>query len=165
MLPFGQPTDWDCSAKGGEGGKSSHRGRATSAECARGRRNSQRRRELVALETKSPPIANGAKGGAPSSSFAGRRNTGPRVASTVELGLFGAVGDPEEVIEFLGVARIGVVGAFVFVFHVDAGGLHGFSGFTGGVGGAVVDGATGGFGEIGGGEGKWNSESCCTGGK
>ena len=165
MLPFGQPTDWDCSAKGGEGGKSSHRGRATFAACARDRWNSQRRRELVVLGSKSPPIANGAKGGAPSSSFVGRRNTDPRAASIVELGLFGAVGDPEEVVEFLRVSRGGVIGPFVFVFNVGAGGLHGFSGFTGGVGGAAVDGAAGGFGEIGGGEGQWNGEGSCTGGK
>ena len=59
--------------------------------------------------------------------------------------LVGAVGDPEEVIEFLGVARIRIVGTFVFVFDVDAGGLHGFPGFAGGVGSAAFDGTTGGL--------------------
>jgi len=63
------------------------------------------------------------------------------------------VGDPEEVIEFLRVARVGVVGAFVLVFDVGTSRLHAFSGFAGGVGGAAVDGATSGLGKGGGGEG------------
>lgn len=68
-------------------------------------------------------------------------------------GLFGAVGYPVEVVEFLGVARVGVVGAFVFVFDVGAGGLHSFAGFSRGVACAAVDGAAGGFGKGEGGEG------------
>ena len=67
--------------------------------------------------------------------------------------LFGAVGDPEEVVEFLGMARVGVVGAFVLVFDVGAGGLHALARFAGGVASAAVDGASGGLGEVGGGEG------------
>lgn len=78
-------------------------------------------------------------------------------------GLFGAVGDPEEVVEFLGVARVGVVGAFVFVFDVGASGLHGFSFLAGGVGGAAVDGAGGGFGKGGGGEGEGQGQRYCSG--
>ena len=61
------------------------------------------------------------------------------------LALFAAVGDPEDVVELLRVARVGVVGAFVFVFDIGAGGLHGLSCFAGGVGSAAFDGATGGF--------------------
>ena len=78
------------------------------------------------------------------------------------LELFGAVGDPEEVVEFLGVAGVGVIGAFVFVFDVGAGGLHAFACFPRSVARATVDGAAGGFGEGGGCEGKWKceQESC-----
>ena len=76
---------------------------------------------------------------------------GAELASLGEgLGLFGAVGDPEEVIKLLRVARVGVVGAFVLVLDVGAGGLHALSCFAGGVGGAAVDGASGSFGEGGG---------------
>jgi hypothetical protein len=68
--------------------------------------------------------------------------------------LFSAVGDPEEVIEFLRVARVGVIGAFMLVLDVGAGGLHAFSCFACGVGGAAVDRASGSFWKGGGGEGQ-----------
>jgi hypothetical protein len=145
--------DWD-----EEGAKGS--GQSTHGASAQ---NGLGRREFVALEANNAPIANGATGGATSGSFVGWRNTSAKNVSTAGLGLFGAVRDPEEVIEFLGVARVGVVGAFVFVFNVGAGGLHSFSGFSGSVGGAVVDGAVGGFGKIRGGEGQWHGKSCCSG--
>src|SRR5437899_12794692 len=61
-------------------------------------------------------------------------------------------------IEFLWVARIGVIGAFVFVFDVDASGLHGFAGFSGGVSGAAFNGTTGGFWKGGVREGRGKSE-------
>ena len=63
------------------------------------------------------------------------------------------MGDPEEMVELMRVAGIGVIGAFVFVFNIGAGDLHAFSGFAGGVGGAAVDGTTGGFWKSGGCEG------------
>jgi len=66
--------------------------------------------------------------------------------------LFGAVGYPVEMVEFLGVARVGIVGAFVLVLDVGAGGLHSFASFSGGVTCAAVDGAAGGFGKAGGGK-------------
>jgi hypothetical protein len=77
----------------------------------------------------------------------------PQTANKGWRSLFGAVGDPEKVVELLGVAGVGVVGAFVLVLDVGAGGLGGFSGFTGGVAGAAVDGASGGLWKSGGCEG------------
>jgi hypothetical protein len=72
------------------------------------------------------------------------------------------VGDPEEVIEFLGVARVGIIGAFVFIFDVGTGGLHTLASFSGGVAYAAIDRATGSFGKTEGGEGEWKyeRESC-----
>ncbi len=76
----------------------------------------------------------------------------------VNVKLFGAVGDPEEVVEFLGVAGVGIVGAFVFVFDVGAGGLHSLASFSGGVACAALDGAAGGFGKSEGGESHGESD-------
>ena len=68
--------------------------------------------------------------------------------------LFGAVGDPEEVVELLRMARIGVVGAFVLVLDFGAGGLHAFSCFSRGVPRGAVDRAGSRFWEGGIGEGQ-----------
>jgi hypothetical protein len=67
--------------------------------------------------------------------------------------LFGAVGDPEDVIKLLWMARVGVVGAFVLILDVGAGGLHCRPLFSCCVGGAAVDGTTGGLGKSRGSEG------------
>jgi hypothetical protein len=68
-------------------------------------------------------------------------------------GLVGAVGDPEKVIELLRMARVGVIGAFVLVLDIGAGGLHGLSCFACGVGGTAVDWTTGSLWKGPGGEG------------
>ena len=87
-----------------------------------------------------------------------RENGVPRFGGTAGLELFGAVGDPENVIEFLWMARVRVIGAFVFVLDVGAGGLHCRPLFSCCVGGAAVDGTAGCLWISGVGESEWKSK-------
>ena len=73
-------------------------------------------------------------------------------------GLFGAVGDPEEVIELLRMARVGVIGAFVLVLDLDTRGLRCRPLFSCCVGGGAVDGTSGSLWKGGGREGQWQSQ-------
>ena len=82
----------------------------------------------------------------------------PGSEGTGGLELFGAVGDPENVIEFLWMPRVRVIGAFVFVLDVGAGGLHCRPLFSRCVGGAAVDGTTGRLRMGGVGESEWKSK-------
>jgi hypothetical protein len=87
--------------------------------------------------------------------FISRQRTDQTGFFVLNLGveLFGAMGDPEEVIELLWVARIGVIGTFVLVLDLDARGLRCRPLFSCCAGGGAVDGASGGFWKGGGCEG------------
>lgn len=65
---------------------------------------------------------------------------------------------PEDVVKPLGVARVVVIGAFVFVFNRSALCGHRRLRFPSGVGSARVDGTNGGFGVGRFGEGEWQSQ-------
>ena len=68
------------------------------------------------------------------------------------------MGDPEDVIKFLRMARVGIIGAFVLVLDLGTRGLRCRPLFSSYVGGAAVDGAAGGLWEGRVGEGKWESK-------
>ena len=82
-----------------------------------------------------------------------RENGVPRFEGTAGLELFGAVGDPEDVIKLLRMARVGVIGAFVLVLDLGTCGLRCRPLFSSCVGGAAIDGTTGGLWKGGVGEG------------
>ena len=75
------------------------------------------------------------------------------MGGTAGFELFGAMGDPEDVIKFLRMARVGIIGAFVLVLDLGTSGLRCRPLFSCCVGGGAVDGTTGGFWKSGGCEG------------